>query len=53
MIFSLVKSDLFMRTLLLDRIFVTKKTTRKPRVHLVNPLLLGPECHLNFKFAAI
>ena len=34
-IFSVVKSDLFIRALLLDRILVTEKTTRTPRVHLV------------------
>ena len=31
----MVKSDLFIRALLLDRILVTEKTTRTPRVHLV------------------
>ena len=34
-LFSLVKSDLFIRALLLDRILVTEKTMRTPRVHLV------------------
>ena len=34
-ILSLVKSDLFIRALLLDRMLVTEKTTRTPRVHLV------------------
>ena len=34
-IFSVVKSDLFIRALLLDRILVTEKNTRTPRVHLV------------------
>ena len=37
-IFSIVKSDLFIRALLLDRILVTEKTTRTPRIHLVNLL---------------
>ena len=40
-IFSVVKSDLFIRALLLDRILVTEKTTRTPRVHLV------PQCNWN------
>ena len=31
----MVKSDLFIRALLLDRLLVTEKTTRTPRVHLV------------------
>ena len=35
-IFSVVKSDLFIRALLLDCIIVTEKATRTPRVHLVN-----------------
>ena len=35
MIFSVLKSNLFIRALLLDRILVTEKTTRTPRVHLV------------------
>ena len=34
-IISVVKSNLFIRALLLDRILVTEKTTRTPRVHLV------------------
>ena len=34
-IFSVVKSDLFVRALLLDCILVTEKTTRTPCVHLV------------------
>ena len=34
-IFSVVKSNLFIRALLLDRILVTEKTTRTPHVHLV------------------
>ena len=34
-IFSVVKSDLCIRALLLDRIIVLEKTTRTPRVHLV------------------
>ena len=34
-IFSVVKSDLFIRALLLDRILVTEKTTRTSRVDLV------------------
>ena len=34
-IFSVVKLDLFIRALLLDRILVFEKTTRTPRVHLV------------------
>ena len=34
-IFSVVKSNLFIQALLLDRILVTEKTTRTPRVHLV------------------
>ena len=33
--FSVLKSNLFIRALLLDRILVTEKTTRTPRVHLV------------------
>ena len=33
--FSVLKSSLFIRALLLDRILVTEKTTRTPRVHLV------------------
>ena len=34
-IFSVVKLDLFIRTLLLDRILALEKTTRTSRVHLV------------------
>ena len=34
--FSVLKSNLFIRALLLDRILVTEKTTRTPRVHLVH-----------------
>ena len=34
-IFSVVKLDLFIRALLLDRILPLEKTTRTPRVHLV------------------
>ena len=34
-IFSVVKLDLFIRALLLDRILALEKTTRTPRVHLV------------------
>ena len=34
-IFSVVKSSLFIRAVLLDRILATEKTTRTPRVHLV------------------
>ena len=34
-IFSVLKSNVFIRALLLDRILVTEKTTRTPRVHLV------------------
>ena len=34
-IFSVIKSSLFIRALLLDRILATEKTTRTPRVHLV------------------
>ena len=33
--FSVVKSHLFIRALLLDRILALEKTTRTPRVHLV------------------
>ena len=33
--FSVLKSNLLIRALLLDRILVTVKTTRTPRVHLV------------------
>ena len=33
--FSILKSNLFIRALLLDRILVTEKTTRTVRVHLV------------------
>ena len=33
--FSVLKSNLFIRALLLDRILVTEKTTPTPRVHLV------------------
>ena len=35
-IFSVVKLDLFIRALLLDRILALEKTTRTPRVHLVS-----------------
>ena len=35
-IFSVIKLDLFIRALLLDRILALEKTTRTPRVHLVN-----------------
>ena len=35
-IFSVVKLDLFIRALLLDRILPLEKTTRTPRVHLVH-----------------
>ena len=35
-IFSVVKLDLFIRALLLDRILALEKTTRTPRVHIVN-----------------
>ena len=35
MIFSVVKLDLFIRALLLDRILAMEKTMRTPRVHLV------------------
>ena len=34
-IISVVKLDLFIRALLLDRILALEKTTRTPRVHLV------------------
>ena len=34
-IFSVVKLDLFIRALLLDRILALEKTKRTPRVHLV------------------
>ena len=34
-IFSVVKLDLFIRALLLDRILALEKTTRTPRLHLV------------------
>ena len=34
-IFSVIKLDLFIRALLLDRILTLEKTTRTPRVHLV------------------
>ena len=34
-IFTVVKSDLFIRALLLDRILVTEETTRTTRVHIV------------------
>ena len=34
-IFSVVKLDLFILALLLDRILALEKTTRTPRVHLV------------------
>ena len=37
----MVKSDLFIRALLLDRILVTEKTTRTPRVHLVIGIFMG------------
>ena len=36
MIFSVLKLDLFIRALLLDRILSLEKTTRTPRVHLVD-----------------
>ena len=39
-IFSMVKLDLFIRALLLDRILAPEKTTRTPRVHLVDDLFL-------------
>ena len=42
-IFSVVKSNLFIRTLLLDRVLVTEKNTRTPRVHLVK--LMYRVCH--------
>ena len=35
-IFSVVKLDLFIRALLLDRILALEKTTRTPRVHLIH-----------------
>ena len=35
-IFSVVKLDLFIRALLLDRILALEKTTRTPRVYPVN-----------------
>ena len=34
-IFSVIKLDLFIRALLLDRILALEKTTRTPRVHFV------------------
>ena len=34
-IFSVVKLDIFIRALLLDRILALEKTTRTPRAHLV------------------
>ena len=40
-IFSVVKSNLFILALLLDRILVTEKTTRTPRVHLVFNVRFG------------
>ena len=39
-IFSVVKLDLFIRALLLDRILALEKNTRTPRVHLVNILMM-------------
>ena len=42
-IFSVVKLDLFIRALFLDRILALEKTTRTPRVHLVYLCLYCPE----------
>ena len=41
--FSVLKSNLFIRALLLDRILVTEKTTRTPRVHLVVYIMLDKD----------
>ena len=41
---SVVKSNLFIRALLLDRILVTEKTTRTPRVLLVNAVIITVKC---------
>ena len=38
-IFSVVKLDLFIRALLLDRILVMEKNTRTPCVHLINKII--------------
>ena len=46
-IFSLVKLDLFIRALLLDRILALEKTTRTPLVNLVNRVIL---CQMNNNF---
>ena len=47
--FSVLKSNLFIRALLLDRILATEKTTRTPRVHLVKK---GDSFFLNKKLAS-
>ena len=44
-IFSVVKLNLFIRALLLDRILSLGKTTRTPRVHLV--FLYSEQLHFN------
>ena len=44
--FSVLKSNLFIRALLLDRILVTEKTTRTPRVHLVDRECPKPRWHV-------
>ena len=38
-VFSVVKSDLFIRALLLDCILALEKATRTPRVHLVKNIM--------------
>ena len=45
--FSVLKSNLFIRALLLDRILVTEKTTRTPRVHLVPTESLSSSIHVH------
>ena len=40
-IFSVVKLDLFIRALILDRILALERTTRTPRVHLVFKITMG------------
>ena len=40
-ILSVVKLDLFIRALLLDRILALEKTTRTPRLHFVNIVKYG------------
>ena len=48
-VFSVVKLDLFIRTLLLDRILALEKTTRTTRVHLVTSYLRTKDGWLLFE----